>query len=97
MLYVIRNYGTASGSDFLFVDQSACVMCGLSESPLSALELYQPDLSDRQHRSHNGREPGKSSLGVRSVKHNLSRISARHTTHRLCRKIHNLQCVEGRV
>ena len=97
MLFVIRNYGTASGSDFLFVDESASAMCERSESSLFALELNQPDLQDRQHRSHNGREPRKSTLGVRSVKHNLSGLSERHATHGLSREVHNLQCVERRV
>ena len=97
MLFVIRNYGTAGGSDFLFVDEPARVRGGFCAGPLSSLELHQPYLSDRQHRSHHGREPRKSSLGIRSVKHYLSRVSTRHATHRQRGKIYNLQCVERGV
>jgi len=97
MLLAIRNYGTASGSDFLFVDKPPSAMYGCCEGSLSSLELNEPDLSYRQHRSHNGRESGKSSLGIRSVKHYLSCVSAWHAPQRQCRKIYNLQCVERRV
>ena len=97
MLLVIRNYGTASGSDCVFVDKPGVIRGGWCACALSSLELYQPHLPYRQHRSYNGREPGKPPLGVRSVKHNLPSISARHATHRQCREIYNLQCVERGV
>ena len=97
MLFVIRNYGTASASDILCADPYPHVRCRCSESPLLTLELNQPNISYRQHRSHYGREPRKSSLGIRSVKHHLSRISSWHTPHRLSGEVHNLQCVKRRV